>query len=259
MAKFTLRKVQLGEAGLVQSVSRGLHDFIYRVSTVKDPKWNIGDTVITGDGREFVYSKSASALNTGLGCSFSGTGYVAYTAAGVAAAVGATEMTVPAATHAALTEDDLAGGYVLLMNAGLVETRMIVGNAAASANAAFKIYLDAELSVAVVASTTGVEVYKNPYGALTASGDVALAKAGVPATTVAATATYFWCQKVGFIFVSPQAGITGKNRGVCWRHDGSFDTLDNGIEDSAFVSSQVAGYAAIGSADGNGPLVMLQG
>ena len=255
--KFTNRKIILGAPGLVQSTSRGMHDFIYRVSTVKDAQFNVGDVVDLGD-REFTYSKSASALNTGLGCSFSSTGYVAYTAAAVAAAVKATEITVPAATHDALTEDYLAGGYVLLMTSGLVETRKIVGNQAVAANVAFKIQLDAGLSVAITAGTTGVEVYENPYAALTASGSVALAKAGVPATTVAATATYFWCQTKGFIFVSPQAGITAGQNGACWRHDGSLDTLDNGIEDDeTYVSSQIAGFAAIGSADGNGPLFKL--
>ena len=39
--KFTNRTVRLGGAGLVQGISRGMHDFLYRVSTVKDPKWNI--------------------------------------------------------------------------------------------------------------------------------------------------------------------------------------------------------------------------
>jgi hypothetical protein len=175
-------------------------------------------------------------------------------------AVGETEITIPAATHAALTENDLVGGYVLMMTSGLVETRMIVGNDAADANALFKVRLDAELSVAVTAASTGIEVYKNPYSALTASGSVALAKAGVPTTTVAAASTYFWCQDRGFIFISPQSGITGGQNGACWRHDGSLDTLDNGIEDdTTYVSSQIAGYAAIGSADGNGPLFMLQG
>jgi len=260
MAKHTNRPVQLGEAGLVQSVSRGIHDFLYRASTVRDPKWRVGDVVKTGDGREYVYAKSASALVVGAGCSFSGTGYVAYTAAAVSVAIGETEITVPAQTHAALTEDDLVGGFVVMHNSGPANLRMIVGNQAVAENVAFKVQLDAELSIAVVAATTGIEVYKNPYSALTAPGDVSLAKAGVPATAVAATATYFWVQKKGFTFVGPQAGITAGQNGACWRHDGSLDTLDNGIEDDkSYVSSQIAGYAAIGSADGNGPLFMLQG
>lgn len=259
MAKTTPRVDYMGMAGIVQSVSEGAWSFLHKTSTVKDPKWNPGDRVVLPDGREFVYSKSASALNPGLGCSFSATGYVAYTAATTAAAIGDTSMTVPAATHATLTADELVGGYVVLHLSGVPQIRQIVGNAAAAANAAFVVYLDAELSVAVTTST-GVEVYENPYAALTASGSVALAKAGVPAAVVGAASTYFWVQKRGLTFVSPQAGITGGQNGACWRHDGSLDTLDNGIEDdTSYVSSQIAGYAAVGSADGNGPLFMLQG
>lgn len=259
MAESTNRVDYLGMAGIVQSISQGSWSFLYRTSTTKEAKWNPGDRVVLPDGREFVYAKSASALNTGLGCSFSGTGYTAYTAAAVTAAIGATELTVPAATHATLTKDELVGGYVLLMLSGLTEVRQIVGNDAADADALFKIRLDAELSVAVTTST-GVETYKNPYSALTASGSVALAKAGVPATTVAATLTYFWVQKIGWTFISPQATVgVGKQNGACWRHDGSLDSMDNGIEDDGNVSSQVAGFAAIGSASGNGPLFWLQG
>ena len=232
-------------------------NFLYQTSTTKLDEYDVGDTVILPDRREFVYSKSASALVTGLGCSFSGTGYVAYTTATTAKAIGVTEIEVPAATHAATTVDELRGGYVLLMLSGEAEVRQIVGNDAADQNAAIVIQIDAALSIAITTST-GVEVYKNPWGALTASGDVALAKAGVPATTVGATATYFWCQIKGFTFISPQSGITGGQNMACWRHDGSLDTLDNGIEDdTSFVSSQIAGIAVLGSADGNGPLLWL--
>lgn len=259
MSKFTQRVDYLGTAGLVQSVSEGSWNFLYRASTVKDAKYNVGDRVVLPDGREFVYALSSSAINPGVGCEFDNTGYVAYTAATTAAAVGATSMTVPAATHAALTKDDLAGGFVVLHLSGVPQVRGIVGNDAASANAAFVIYLDAELKVAV-STSTGVEVYKNPYSAISAGNDPALAKAGVATAVVGASSTYFWIQRRGWTFISPQSGITGNKDGAMWRHDGSLDTVLNGVSgDTTYVSTQYAGFAAIGSADGNGPLFYLQG
>ena len=231
-------------------------DFLYQTSLTKDELFDVGDSVILPDRREFVYSLSATALVTGLGCSFSGTGYLGYKAVTTAKAVGVKEIEIPADTHAALTLDELRGGYVVIMLSGEAEVRQIVGNDAADANVAFNVQLDAAISVAITTSSA-TEVYKNPFGAMTASGDVALAKAGVPATTVAAGSTYFWCQVKGPTFISPQAGVTGKQRSACWRHDGSIDTLDNGIEDSAFVSSQIAGITMIGEADGNGPILWL--
>ena len=87
--KYTNRSVQLGEAGLIQSVSEGAHNFLYRVSTVRDPKWNIGDEVGIGGGRKCVYAKStgATALYGQRGCSFSGTGYIGWTTFTTSAAI----------------------------------------------------------------------------------------------------------------------------------------------------------------------------
>lgn len=236
--------------------------FIYTTSLVQDQKWAIGDRVVLPDGREFRYAKSSAACISGQGAEFTSTGYTAYTAVAVARAIGDTDLTAAAATHAALTKDELRGGYVLIFDGSGndVQFRGIIGNDAADANALFKIYLDGPLTAAVVAATSATEVYANPYSGLRTGSSVALAKAGVPAVNVTAANTFFWVQTKGPCWAAPQAGITAGQRGACWRHDGSLDTLDNGIEDDeANVSSQYAGYAIAGSADGNGPLFMLQG
>lgn len=252
--------VQEGGENYRVGIPCGSYDFLYTVAGSKDPRWNIGDRVVLPDGREFRYAKSASAITTNLGCVFTAAGYTAYTAAGVAAEIGDRSMTVPAATHATLTEDELRGGYVVLGSGGsTVQVRQIVGNAAAAANAAFVIYLDAPLTVAVVVASTGVETFQNPFAAIGQGVDVAAPKAGVAATGVSGSGKYFWVQTKGWTFIAPQSGITGKQVGACWRHDGSLDTLDNGIEDSEFVTAQFAGFRVLGTADGNGPLFYLQG
>ena len=43
--------------------------------------------------------------------------------------------------------------------------------------------------------------------------------------------------------------VDGNQIGCYWRHDGSLDTLDNGIEDTSNVSSQIAGHRILGTAD----------
>lgn len=247
------------DSGQVYHKEAGSWDFLYDVSVSKHPIWNLGDRAVLPDGREFRYAKSAAAITTNLGCVFTAAGYTAYTAAAVAAAIGAREITVPAATHAALTEDALTGGYVVLGSGGsTVQVRGILGNDAALENAAFKIQLDAPLTVAVVAASTGVETFQNPWAAIGQGTNVASPKAGVAATGVSGSGKYFWVQTKGWTFVAPQAGVTGKQVSVCWRHDGSLDTLDNGIEDDANVTAQIAGFRVEGTADGNGPLVFLQ-
>jgi hypothetical protein len=227
--------------------------------------YHLGTRYRTPDGRGFKYAKSAAACLSGQGCEFTSTGYTAYTAFGVAAVVGARTVTVPAATHAILGADDLVGGYITIFNGtnNNVQFRCIVGNTAVAANLAFDVTLDEPLDVAVVASTSACETYKNPYDGLQTGASVSLAKAGVPVVPVSAADLYFWVQDEGPVWVAPQALLTGKQRGACWRHDGSLDTASAGIDaanaQAANVTSQYAGFVIAGSADGNGPLFMLKG
>lgn len=232
--------------------------FVYEQSTVRDPKWNLGDEVKVPGGRKFVYSKSAAACLSGQGCETTKIGLYGAVAS-VAGAVGDQSIVVAAGTHDAVTADELRGGYVIIHTAGNTQMfRGIIGNAASVANAALTLYLDGSLT-AVVAVTILVEVFQNPYGSLRTGATVDLAKLGVPAVYVSAANVYFWCQTEGYCFVAPQAGLTGKEIGACWKHDGSIDTLTNGVSVSAIVSSQYAGHRVMGSADLVGPLFYLQG
>jgi hypothetical protein len=265
MAKATTRVKYMGASGLVQSTSRGSWDFIYTASTVKNPNFNIGDRCVLPDGREFRYAKSSAACISGQGCEFTYTGYVAYTAFATAEAVGDTEITIPAATHATLTEDELVGGYVLIFDGSTNNTqfRQIVGNDAAVADALFKVYLDGPLTEAVVSGTSCVEVYQNPYAALRTGTTANLSKAGVPAVKVTAADTYFWVQVKGLVWSAPQAnlGNAGGKNGGFWHDVGNISdgATALGVTIPAAKSCQYAGYTVTGSVSGNGPLFMLTG
>ena len=180
--------------------------FIYEQSTVRDPKWFIGDEVKVPGGRKFVFSKSSAACLSGQGCETTKIGLYG-AVAGVAGVVGDQSIVVAAGTHDAVAADELRGGYVIIHTAGNTQMfRGIIGNAVSAANAALTLYLDGPLT-AVVAVTILVEVFQNPYGSLRTSTDVGLPVMGVPAVYVSAASTYFWCQTEGFVFVAPQAGL----------------------------------------------------
>lgn len=263
---YTNRTVRLGEAGLVQGISRGTHDFLYRVSTVRDPQWNVGDEVEFGAGRKATYSLSTGAAEffNAHGVSFSETGYISITNFVVAAAVGDTEITIPAATHAALDKDDLAGGFVIIFDGGTdlyTTTRMITGNDAAASGALFKARLDGKLTYAV-STTSKVEVYKNPYASIVVSTSRDQVKAGLPMAYVPATASYFWLQTAGICWPIPQGNLGnsgGKSSG--WWHDvGNVSDAVTALGltlGGSTKSSQYAGYVVAGSMSGNGPLFKL--
>lgn len=254
------------QQGFVSHETAGEWDFLYAVSTTKNPKYDIGDKAILPDGREYRYAKSASALNTSEGCYAGGTGVIAYTAATAAVAVGEREITVPAATHAALTENELKGGFVVIFGSVAdgadMMFRGIIGNDVSVENAAVTIYLDGALDVAIDTSSA-YEVYANPYSAVTwDTGAPDRGKIGVPAAYVSAAATYFWLKIKGPHFVNPQSTVVNNEGvGVCWRADGSLEAtataLGATVPDSD--TTQIAGYRLIGDYSGNGPIVMLTG
>jgi len=251
--------------GMVRYSNQPDLDFLYDVSSVKHPDYWIGDVKKVND-REFVYSYSAGACSASRGAETTQAGYVAIGTFATSHAIGAKSVTVPAGTHAALTEDELRNGYIVLFD-GASDTyttiRGIIGNDAADANAAFVVYLDAKLTYAITASTSKCEVYKSPYASLRTGTSNVLAKMGVPTAYVSASGKYFWVQRSGIIWLPPQSGV-GASQGdmtVFWRHDGSLDPTDTslGATIPEYSSSQIAGYIVEGSAAGNGPLVNLKG
>src|SRR3972149_889398 len=237
---------------------------VYTVETKQ--RFVCGTRYETWDGREFRYAKTtgAAALYASHGCEFTAIGYTAITTFAVAASIGDTSVTVPAAPHAALTEDELAGGYIIIFDGAsdyYTTVRGILGNDAAAANALFKVYLDAPLSYAITASTSKCETYQNPWTSLTVGATAAMPKAGVAAAYVSAAAQYFWVQTKGVTWVAPQS-VVGENGGIgCfWRHDGTLESADTALAVTTATndSSQYAGFTIEGTQAGNGPLFVLQ-
>lgn len=242
-------------------------DFLTKVSTTKHEVFNPGDVLVLPDGREFRYAKSTGAgiMYPNLGCNFTDTGLVSYTAFAVAASAGDLEITVPAATHAALSADELAGGYIVIFD-GSGENDMtygITGNDSSLADVAFKVRLDMPIQEDMTASTTACEVYKNPWSIIAQANTSILPRCGAPVTQVSAAANYFWLQTKGMKFLSPQSGVGADNGGieVYWRHDGSLQKGETAlaVTTATYDTNQCAGYVIAGSAAGNGPLVNLVG
>ncbi len=255
--------------GLVGHENAGEWDYIYRVSLIKDEKYDIGDRAVLPDGREYRYAKSIGICRAAQGCEFTYTGYSGYTAADVAQAIGDRQVSISAsATHAIIAKDALKGGYVVLHNSVLAvnaqtQVRGIIGNdAVAVADSGCVLYLDGALTTAVVIGTTGVEVFENPYAALQLCQTPNVACAGVPASYVSATLMFFWVQIKGPCFVAPQSSVNTNDVGCGFRGDGSLDgynhLIANDINGVAEETSQYAGYSILGNQAGNGPLFMLQ-
>ena len=259
---FQFNKGPLSDGAKPRSWNLPTHEFSVHQSETTQ-RFVLGTRYETWDGREYVYSKSAGACISGQGAEITNIGYTAYTAFGVAAAIGDTSVTVPAATHAALAEDELAGGYICIFDGSTNNTqfRGIVGNEASVLNVAFIVYLDEPLTEAVVATTSACETYKSPYDGLQTGTSDSRSKAGVPAVKITAADVFFWVQKKGQVWVAPQGGVNDRDRGSYWRHDGSLQDFEilSGQTIPAGSSSQYAGYLLAGEENNIGPLFMLRG
>ena len=123
----------------------------------------IGQRAMTWDGSIYKYCKAASTYTSyQTGVWDEGTGAaVSYEAIGAASAAGSNEVTL---TQGSITEDQYAGGYLLLFHAtGDGQVYGIRGNEATSGTTTI-FYLDRPLAVAVTTSDN-IELYANPYSA----------------------------------------------------------------------------------------------
>ena len=268
MAKGQAKVNYLGREGVVMPQTVPNWNFIYKTSTIIDPRYYPGDRIVLPDGSEYTYAKSWGQCHACEACQFDHVGIIAYTTA-TAVAAGESSLIVPAAAHAALAKDELRGGFLSVFGSATDDRdhmfRRIIGNDVSANAAAVKIYLDGELDVAIDANSS-IEVFQNPWTRVSADGDgnaatggnVTKGKAGVAAVYVSGTGLYFWVQNTGPRFVNPQAGVNDNMTGLYWRNDGSLDPeIATGSKSDTVNSSQYAGHIMMGNQAGNGPIIWL--
>lgn len=271
MSKIINRSVRLGEAGLVQGTTQGPWEFIYRVSTVKDSKWNVGDSVELPNGKKFVYCKSGDVCYTGQGNklmnAIPATG-IDYALLAKGGDIGAISIQMTAVLEH--TENDLAGGNIVLKpvsgsSNAVLQQRIIVGNSAASIGGAVTIHLDAPLTAALTTASYGF-CMPSPYSNVNYSSNNDTSVVGPAATYVSAANMYFWCQYAGRCWIAPNennglvpGGSTVYGREVVWRHDGTVQLrLYSSAAGGAY--GQVAGYIMDNNSAQNGSTeIMLTG
>jgi len=225
MSKGKARVNYLGGAGLVQSDTAPNIDFLYRASTVKDPKWNLGDRVVLADGRVFRYGLCGYSLTDMKGACYSYNLLVTEKdAIAVAASVGDKYVDITFAdtdgvdNDGVIAEDELRGGYISFYRDTTRQQRGIIGNTARANGdtSNTRVYLDASL-VTAVNEDDDIEVLANPYSDLRggAGGEafgIWCSVMGMP-NVLATTGQYFWIQTWGPFRISPTGVELGVNQG----------------------------------------------
>jgi hypothetical protein len=217
-------------------------------------RFTLGTRFLERDGSVYKYVKAGSAFTSYQLAVWHGNTGATVSYEAINAASGAGEMVVHIA-QASLTKDQFAGGYILLFHAtGDGQLYCIRGNTA-SDGGLVDLYLDRPLAKAVTTSDN-MELYANPYTEIkqgNAGGTHGFV--GIPMALL--TDDYYgWVKTWGPTFIAPQSGVGGSfSKEAYFRHDGSIDVLAN-VGDP--VTDQRAGYTMIGSAAGDGPIIMLQ-
>lgn len=245
-------------------------NFLYEVSTVRNPRYNIGDKVTTPDGRVFFYSLSVGVCDTYVANVF----YNAIPATGIdyavlaeGAALGDNSVLL---TSSAIVQtlDGLRGGTIIITeNDGATnQIRGIIGNTACAIGGTCRIYLDAALTAAVTTSWYAYcmpSPYSNVIGAqyLAALDNNAVGRVsfvGYAAAPVNAASLYHWEQTWGPYSCSLYGSAVGQTqyyREVVFRHDGNL--MQRGASGITGLEAQTAGFIMDNNALDNGATVIM--
>lgn len=272
MSDFIVKTVELSGAGLVRKNDAGGWDFLYSASSRKDPRFNVGDRVVLPDGRVFRYALASGTCNPEVGAykaKKTNTVAVAPAQASGAGAVGDHSVTVTIDTEigvlttGVLSENELAGGYVVIGNGSgqHPQMRMIVSHPAlATAGGSLTLKLDAKLTTAVTVGTTTIELMESPFYNLKAdnAGGDFVTYIGIPAC-VATSGQYFWVQTWGPCWITSDGNTcdSAGDRTLVFVGNGSVKSSNDITVESGI---QIAGVALdmSGNAASNAPMVLLQ-
>ena len=233
-----------------------------------------GRRYIDNLGKVYRYGKSGGACYTGRGNVFypaindaTGAGGIDYAVLAAAAAAGDTVVKMTNTGSAAIAEDFLVGGQILIKptetvtDAQVMERTVIANSYAAATSGVCSITLSAPLETAVTTSNYAFVMPSHWTDVRYANvGQGGFTFAGLAATYISASGYYFWTQVYGPCWICPQASMGGTvatyglYRTCYWRHDGSIDYHGN---IGSNVTDQIAGYILDNNASANGSTVIM--
>ncbi len=265
MAKGKGKSTLLGIQGLVGHATAPDYGFLYKTTIVKSEKWNVGDRVVTPDGRVFRYAKAAGALNPQFGAQ-NNVGQLSIDGGGTKYAAEAGDTSVHITLDATLagtdyfgTKDKMVGAYFSVPHGThCVFRRIIAHDYSTTTGAVVELKLDAPLDQDL-AITSWYEILPNPYGYLVNGGGTHVSVMGIPVVYIA-SGSYCWVQTWGPTWINVNSAGVGSgayDRTVVFAEGGGIDQMAEG---ATVVQRQVAGFIiekTTGGAWDNPPFVML--
>lgn len=240
------------------------HDFtgdnnlgIYTSETTQ--RYVYGTRYITWDGRVYKYM----LLTTGGGVSYHGVANTLEAQTGWTTALTGTagDRHYTVTDTSTIAEDQMAGAMLQIYDSTIDNSHSIhiVGNDAGT-GATVKLYLEFPLPVTVTASDS-VEMFGNPYRAVSEASHSTAAWVGIPCVT-AATTYKIWAQTWGPALVSPGNttldDAAANERLVQWKYNATICEIDDGDGYNAAGKGQTAGYILnAGTAGIAGPQIYL--
>ncbi len=216
MAKGKWKSTLLGIQSLIGHSSAPNWDFLYEASIIKSSRWNVGDRVVTPDGRAFRYGKCGAGLqDMKHGVKNYNLLVTELDAIAVAASIDDKYIDLTfddsdgIASDGVIAVDSLRGGHISIYRGTDRQQRGIIGNTvrANGDTGNTRVYLDAALKVAVNA-LDNVEVMANSYSDLRVTNHNQSSVMGMPCVK-ATVGQYFWIQTWGTCRITPAGGEYG--------------------------------------------------
>lgn len=218
MSKGKAKVNYIGSAGDVVSQTVPSWGFLYETSTIKNPRYNIGDRAITPDGREFRYAKAGNIIaniQQGVKCYNLKSDGVNYAALLQSQAIDDTSVKVDGGGATDWDEDELRGAYIIIHTHSDLnhQFRGVIGNTPSDANGYITIYLDARLTHDLTTSHA-VEVHLSPYSDVRQlnstngkPGDRYTSVIGMPNVSTTVANQYLWLQTSGPCWANPHGTL----------------------------------------------------
>lgn len=256
----------------------GSADYPYLGIYTKDAtkRYTLGTRYIEWDGRVFKYAQAGATMKTDLLCwQHKWQAIVQWAQFPTTHPIGANPINITTsaddgiAFDGVFTEDELAGGYIVLFwgNSSTGGTYGMVGNDAVTAAGDMAVYLDHPNRYPITAATGSAEALfspyydvRNPAGGPTSGGNHPML--GVPMAPATTVYPYHWVQTWGPTHIATSDSSVGGGSDdwqVVAGNDGSVNNMDS----DALQLMQHVGFALAVDYDGGtpaqaSPFIMLQ-
>ncbi len=233
-------------------------DFLYRVSSTKETEYDVGNRVVTPDGRVYRYALASAACTSNTGCASATTKVGNFEHFNAANSIGDNSFEIDNTRSSTYTLDQLHGGYALIHNAdnSVMKSVGIVGNDVTDTDGNTVIYMDTTFQNVTTVSFRA-DLFASPYSSMSSVANNHRSVLGVP-QAAAVSGEYFWLQTWGPTYISHgDAGMGAAAEQRQYVFGANWALFPHNAAKATTQHCQHAGFIIHDTSAGNSPPFMM--